>query len=148
MGTGKRQGNNPKRRIAPPGRLSAQALDRLTHGVRYVGSAHHKRNPVAYGFPRPEPRPNKSVCDMGRTIPPSEATALVTHGIQCGLFSEPQPDGFPKFIWSVSGTGEVFEAKTDRHGAGSYHGYPLEDEDAMREYVLSVWKERCPNVGP
>lgn len=147
MGTGKRQGNNPKRRIAPPGRLTADEKKRLERDVRYIGSANHKLHPAAYGFPRPEPRPNKSVCDMERDILLPEAKQLVARGIQYDMFSELQADGFPKFIWSVSENGEVFEAKTDRNGTGEYHGYPLEDEDAMYKYVISVWKERCQNAG-
>jgi hypothetical protein len=64
-------------------------------------------------------------------------------GIALGLFSDPREDGFPKFIWSVSAHGEVFEAKTDTNGSGDYHGYPLEDEDVMSGYVKSVWRQRC-----
>ena len=68
-------------------------------------------------------------------------------GIRRGLFSTIREDGFPKFIWSVSDRGEVFEAKTDSNGTGGYHGYPLEDEDRMRAYVKSVWEERCQDAG-
>lgn len=147
MGIGKRQGNNPKRGIAPQGRLTADGEEAVGMHCALLGSANHKLHPAAYGFPRPEPRPSKSVCDMERKILLPEAKQLVASGIQCELFSEPQADGFPKFIWSVSEKGEIFEAKTDRNGTGEYHGYPLEDEDPMHKYVLSVWKERCPNAG-
>lgn len=143
----KRQGNNPKRRISSPGRLTADERRQLAGAVRYVGSASHKLHPAAYGFPRSEPRPQKSLCDMVRPILLPEAVKLVADGIERGMFSEPQSDGFPKFIWSVSEQGEVFEAKTDRHGTGEYHGYPLEDEDSMRDHVLSVWNERCQHAG-
>ncbi len=84
---------------------------------------------------------------MVRPIDLNEAQQLVNSGIDYGLFSEPQQDGYPKFIWSVSDQGEVFEAKTDTHGTGEYHGYPLEDEDEMYRYVKSIWKERCQNAG-
>lgn len=143
----RRPGNNPKRRIAPPERLTDAQKKALGTTVRYVGSGHHKRNPADYGLPRANPRPTKSLCDLERTIRLDEACRLVARGIACGLFSEPQADGFPKFIWSVSEHGEVFEAKTDTHGTGEYHGYPLEDEDDMHKYVKSIWKERCPNAG-
>lgn len=142
-----RPGNNPKRRIAPLERLTEDRKIALTGAVRYVGSGHHKRNPADYGLPRANPRPTKSLCDLERTILLDEARQLVASGIQYGLFSEPQEDGFPKFIWSVSENGEVFEAKTDIHGTGEYHGYPLEDEDAMHKYVKSIWEERCQNAG-
>ncbi|MET3553867.1 hypothetical protein [Burkholderia sp. 567] len=143
----RRPGNNPKRRIAPPERLTKDQKRTLTDVVRYVGSGHHKRNPADYGLPRANPRPTKSLCDLERTILLDEARRLVASGIEYGLFSEPQEDGFPKFIWSVSERGEVFEAKTDTHGTGEYHGYPLEDEDAMHKYVKSIWEERCQNAG-
>ncbi|MDR8398670.1 hypothetical protein NE850_20255 [Paraburkholderia sp. USG1] len=142
-----RNGNNPKRRIAPPERLTEDEKVALTEAVRYVGSGHHKRNPADYGLQRTNPRPTKSLCDLERTIRLAEAKQLVASGIECGLISEPQANGFPKFIWSVSEHGEVFEAKTDTHGTGEYHGYPLEDEDDMHKYVKSIWKERCQNAG-
>jgi len=123
----RRPGNNPKRRIAALERLTEDQKNALMGAVRYVGSG----NPVDYGLLRANPRPTKSLCDLVRTILLDEARQLVARGIQYGLFSEPQEDGFPKFIWSVSEHGEVFEAKTDTHGTGEYHGYPLEDEDAM-----------------
>lgn len=144
---GNRPGNTPKRRIAPPERLSGRGKEQLKLSVHYVGSGHHKRNPGDYRLSRTSPRPTKSLCDLVRTIPLEEAKRLMASGIQCGLFSEPREDGFPKFIWSVSEQGEVFEAKTDANGTGEYHGYPLEDEDAMHNYVKSVWKERCQDAG-
>lgn len=143
----RRPGNNPKRRIASPERLTDQQKGDLAGAVRYAGSGHHKRNPADYGLERVNPRPTKSLCDLQRVILLDEATQLMASGIQCGLFSEPANDGFPKYIWSVSAQGEVFEAKTDTHGTGAYHGYPLETEDAMHEVVKSVWIERCRNPG-
>ncbi len=121
-----------------------QKLEEL---ARYVGSGHHKRNPANYGLPRTNPRATKSICDLERVILLDEAKLLMVSGIRRGLFSTIREDGFPKFIWSVSDRGEVFEAKTDSNGTGGYHGYPLEDEDRMRAYVKSVWEERCQDAG-
>ncbi len=45
----------------------------------------------------------------------------------------------PKYVWSVDGAGEAYEAKI---GNGGYHGYRLTDEDDMRDYVLQEWKRR------
>ena len=142
-----RPGNNPKRRIAPASNLSEEITQRLERTARYVGSGHHKRDPANYGFLRTNPRPTKSLCDLERVIPIEEAKALVVAGIRWGLISGIREDGFPKYIWSVSGRGEVFEAKTDANGTGEYHGYPLEGEDAMYLYVKSVWEERCKKAG-
>ena len=51
-------------------------------------------------------------------------------------------DDFPKYIWSVDEAGEVYEAKTDPNMLGHYHGYRLEEEDAMRELIKANWKKR------
>ncbi len=142
-----RPGNNPKRRIAPLGFLSEQARTHLMNCVHYVGSGHHKINPADYGLPRTNPRPTKSLCDLSRTILLAEARQLLLDGIQCGLFSKPRSDGYPKFLWGVSKQGEVFEAKTDTNGTGDYHGYPLEDEDVMHGHVKAIWNERCRKTG-
>lgn len=142
-----RPGNNPKRRIASADDVTGEVKQRLEKAARYVGSGHHKRNPADYGLPRTNPRPTKSLCDLERVVLLDEAKSLVASGIRWGLFSEIRKDGFPKFIWSVSERGEVFEAKTDANGTGEYHGYPLENEDAMHVYVKSVWEERCQNSG-
>lgn len=138
-----RPGNNPKRRIAPDGRLSEAENLHLKSAVCYVGSGHHKRSPADYGLPRVNPRPTKSLCDFMRVISLAEARQLLARGIELGMFSEPREGGLPKFIWSVSAQGDVFEAKTDANSSGEYHGYPLEDEDVMSEYVKSVWMKRC-----
>lgn len=138
-----RPGSNPKRRITHSDYASDEVKQFLEKNAKYVGSGHHKRHPADYGFQRTNPRPTKSLCDLERIVLREEAKLLVTNGIRHGLFSEIREDGFPKFIWSVTQRGEVFEAKTDTHGTGEYHGYPLEDEDAMHVYVKSVWEQRC-----
>lgn len=142
-----RPGNNPKRRIVPDCHVEDTTRLQLEKMMRYVGSGHHKRHPADYGLQRTNPRPTKSLCDLARVIPLEEAKSLMLAGIRRGLISEIRNDGFPKYIWSVSEHGEVFEAKTDTHGTGEYHGYPLEEEDAMHKYITSVWEERCKNAG-
>lgn len=142
-----RPGNNPKRRIAATDKVTGSVKRKIVQSVRYMGSGHHKRNPADYGLPRTNPRPTKSLCDQTRVILLGEARALVETGIELGLFSDIREDGFPKFIWSVSDAGEVFEAKTDANGTGDYHGYPLEAEDAMHGYIKSIWKEKCQKPG-
>jgi len=57
-----RQGNDPRRRIAPPERLDAEARKALSAKLTYVGSAHHKTKPGDYSFQPPvNPRPLKSI---------------------------------------------------------------------------------------
>ncbi|MCW8175169.1 hypothetical protein D8B25_07200 [Verminephrobacter aporrectodeae subsp. tuberculatae] len=138
-----RQGRQSKlrdRRAVAPGTVSPSDLRALSQKVRYVGHGNHKRFPADYGLTSTSPRPTKSLCDMARTIRHEEALALLVSGVLKGTISAPRGDGFPKYIWSVSAAREVFEAKSHPNDSGRYHGYPLEYEDAMRAYVLSIWK--------
>lgn len=134
-----REGNNPKRRIAPAGHLAVERRQQLAEEVVYVGSGHHKRFPADYGFnPPTSPRPSKSLCDGLRIILKAEAQALLKAGVENGMVSAHEFSGFPKFIWSVDAKNEVYEAKTDQNNPGIYHGYRLEEEDLMRDLVKRV----------
>jgi len=144
----KRQGNNPKRRIAPVALLTEVERAALARMVEYVGSGHHKRKPADYGLERTNPRPTKSLCDLLRIVSLREANTMIQKGILCGMISDFFFDDYPKFVWCVDKDGEVYEAKTDAVTPGVYHGYRLEEDDDMRDYIKSVWKERCPQTGP
>ena len=144
----KRPGNNPKRRIAPADLLTEAQRAELARVVKYVASGHHKRNPANYGLQRTSPRPTKSLCDLLRIVPLDEAKAMIQKGILCGMISEFVFGAYPKFIWCVGEDGEVYEAKTDPVVPGVYHGYRLEEDDNMRDYIRAVWKQRCPQAGP
>ena len=136
-----RQGNNPKRRIAPPDALELPAREGLAARLVYIGSSHHKRRPADFGFQPPvNPRPWKSVCDGHRIIPKEEACQLFRAEIMKGMFSSLSDDGIPKYVWAVDAEGEVYEAKIGNSG---YHGYRLEEEDDFRAFVLKEWKQRC-----
>lgn len=63
-------------------------------------------------------------------------------GTSRAMLSTYGQDGFPKYIWSVSLDGTVYEAKTHPNTPGQYHGYPLEKEDSMRDEVIDVWDAR------
>lgn len=144
----RRPGNNPKRRVAPPDLLGEEERAKLADRVRYAASGHHKRSPADYGLERTSPRPTKSLCDLVRVVPLDEAKALIRKGILCGMLSDFFFGAFPKFVWSVDGDGEVYEAKTDPVTLGVYHGYRLEEDDDMRDYIKAMWKQRCPQAGP
>ena len=136
-----RQGNNPKRRIAPYDCLDRQMRQALADRLAYTGSSHHTRRPADYGLHPPiNPRPWKSICDGRRIIEKREAAELFRAGIMNGMFSTPLGDGSPKYVWAVDAEDEVYEAKADSFG---YHGYRLEEEDEFRRYVLREWKQRC-----
>lgn len=143
----KRSSSSPKRRIVDLGSVPPEQLQAFAGQARYVGSGHHKRSPADYGFERTNPRPTKSLCDALRVITLREAQELLWNGILMEMISLPPHGELPKFVWSVSQKGEVFEAKTHPNTPGMYHGYPLENEDDMRDYVLTIWKERCTKPG-
>jgi hypothetical protein len=63
------------------------------------------------------------------------------------MFSDFFFGDFPKFVWCVGEDGRVYEAKTDAVAPGTYHGYPLEEEDDMCDLIRRVWKARCRQVG-
>ena len=139
----KRQGNNPKRRIAPRHRIDPEVLTRLADEARYTGSALHKRRGADYGFvPPANPRPNKSLCDGGRSIPLAEAKALFREGVRRGMISTFFEDVLPKYVWTVAPDGRAYEAKLER-GTWNYHGYELgDDEHTMRQLVIEEWRTR------
>ncbi len=128
--------------------LSEAQRAKLAKTVEYVGSGHHKRSPADYGLDRTNPRPTKSLCDLLRVVALNEAKAMLRKGILCGMFSNFRFGAHPKYVWCVDTDGEVYEAKTDAVTPGAYHGYRLEEDDDMREYVKRVWKERCQETGP
>lgn len=72
----KRTGDNPTRRFIEAGSLTQARLDDVEARARYVGSGHHKRKPLDYGFARTNPRPTKSLCDFKRVIKLAEAQSL------------------------------------------------------------------------
>jgi hypothetical protein len=144
----KRPGNNPKRRIAPPDLLTEAQRIEFARVVRYVASGHHKRNPADYGLERTSPRPTKSLSDLLRIVPLDEAKAMIRKGIICGMISNFFLDGYQKFVWCVAEDGEVYEARTDAVTPGIYHGYRLEEDDNMRDYIKAIWKQRWPQAGP
>jgi hypothetical protein len=142
-----RAGNNPRRRIASSDRLSVEQRAELAALATYGPSGHHKRFPADYGLERTSPRPNKSLCDLLRTIPLAEAEQMLKEGILNGMISDFFFGLYPKYVWCLDAFGEVYEAKTDdKVAVGTYHGYCLEGDDAMREIVRIAWKQRWQQV--
>ena len=139
----KRKGNNPKRRIANLGFFTERELGGLASAAQYKGSAHHKTRPADYGFEPPvAPRPSKSICDGKRVIRRNEAQGLLRAGIRLGMVSTRLEGDWPKYVWAVDDSGEVYEAKLG-HDQLRYHGYRLaEDDGAMREWVMEEWSKR------
>ena len=140
MPSRKGQPNNPNLRVAPPGSVSGETLDRLCQ-ARYAGVCYHKsRRSPGYDF-APRPRPRKSFCDDLRPISLLEATRLFRSGIRLGMVSGYLEHGLPKRVWAVDDAGQAYEAMLGDDGA-TYHGYRLNRTAPNREYVIAEWRRR------
>jgi hypothetical protein len=54
--------------------------------------------------------------------------------------SEVPASGWPQHIWSVTARGAVLEAQLENAGLGTYHGYPLPENDPFVEAVRERWR--------
>jgi hypothetical protein len=69
-----------------------------------------------------------------------QAIRLLKEGIRKGLVSEQIRSGFPQNVWAVTEDGIALEAQLENAGSGTYHGYPLPEDDPFREKVIEKWK--------
>jgi hypothetical protein len=135
----KRRTFNPKRQIAS-GLLQAE-LERLAAAVHYGGNPEHKRNPGNFGLTPPaSPRRHKTLCDEAGIFDRDQVLKLLQQGIRLGLISEPRGADFPQNVWAVSLEGVPLEAQLENAANGTYHGYPMPEEDPFREIIISRWR--------
>lgn len=138
----RRNGYNPKRRICPVGTYSPKQLCDLANRASYTGNPEHKQRPNDYGLAPPSsPRPGKTLCDAAGDFPRAQAEELLRNGFVRGLVSCQARNGWPQNVWSVQ-DGAAFEAQLENETAGTYHGYPMPDNDDFRKDVLENWKAR------
>jgi hypothetical protein len=139
----RRNGYNPKRRIAPPDFLPEEERGNLSRRVTYGGNPEHKRSPGDYNLTPPaQPRPGKTLCDGNRQILKDEALDLLRNGLQKGMFCPFEHGSWPQNIWSISDTGEIFEAQIENPTLGTYHGYPVPADDDFRRTIRYEWERR------
>lgn len=139
----RRSGYNPKRRIAPADAFTAEERKALSMSATYGGNPKHKRSPGDYGLTPPAaPRPGKTLCDGARNILKAEAADLLRSGLLKGMCSKTNPSQWPQNVWSVSADGEVFEAQLENATRGTYHGYPMPEDDEFRNVVTREWARR------
>jgi len=135
----KRRTFNPKRHIASA--IVQTELVRLAETVRYGGNPEHKRNPGNFGLtPLASPRRHKTLCDEAGIVDRVQALRLLQEGIRHGLVSEPRGATYPQNVWAVSPEGVPLEAQLENAANGTYHGYPMPEEDPFREIVKAAWK--------
>lgn len=136
--------HNPKRRIA--GLKTASEIEALAKRVRYVGSGHHKRFASDFNLAPPlQPRRDAELCDLieeFRKLKKQDAQALLESGVRLGMVSEQTRGHFPQNIWSVTTSGRPVEAELDNQELGTYHGYPMGENDPFAAAVLKCWNER------
>lgn len=139
----RRRGYNPKRRLAGNEALAGWDLDELASRCSYGGNPEHKRDPADYGLTPPtNPRPGKTLCDAAGAIPLGEAEYLLKGGFRKGMVSELRCGDWPRNVWSVSESGEVYEAQLENQEQGVYHGYPMPRDDEFRTIIASAWTLR------
>jgi hypothetical protein len=143
----KRRGNlfNPKRKVVPLDQWKAEEGRRMAEAARYGGNPEHKRRPGDYGLTPPSaPRLSKTLCDAGRDFLRAEAGALLRQGFERGMISAERRNDWPQNVWAVSEDGEAFEAQLENQMTGTYHGYPMPDQDPLRSVILEEWRNREP----
>lgn len=113
-------------------------IEALAQRLRYNGNPEHKRHPGDFGLDPPSaPRPGKTLCDQVRIYTRSEALALLRAGLEKGMFSVQEREGWPQNIWAVTPQGDALEAQLEQDGV--YHGYPMAQDDPFRDVVLKRW---------
>jgi len=136
----KRRTFNPKRQIASA--IDQTDLERLAETVRYRGNPEHKRNPGNFGLTPPaSPRRHKTLCDEADIFDRDQALRLLQEGIRQGLVSEPRGTAYPQNVWAVSMEGVPLEAQLENAANGTYHGYPMPEEDPFRDIVIARWRD-------
>jgi hypothetical protein len=134
----KRRSSNPRHRFAKS--LVTAKLESLAIAVQYGGNGEHKRNPGDFGLPPPlGPRPGKTLCDGANILQRKLALKLLKEGIRRGLVSEQERNGYPQNIWAVTDEGISLEAPLENRETGTYHGYPMREDDAFSEKVIEKW---------
>lgn len=124
--------------------LSLNERANLRANAGYEGSPHHKRNPGDFGLTPPSaPRPDKTLCDEAQVFQVGVATALFAAAIDAGIASEGTgAPGFPKQLWAVDPSGQVFDAMYGGSRVGRYHGYPIRRADPLFDEVVDAWNRR------
>ena len=131
---------NPKRRIKVPAEGDAERLAGLAKVVGYGGNPEHKKNPGDFGLTPPSsPRLGKSLCDDAGVFTRHAALRLLKRGLKQGLVSDRLDGVWPKNIWSVTEKGRPMEAQLENPILGTYHGYPMPENDPLASDVLRRW---------
>lgn len=138
----RRNGYNPKRRMAsPPAEDERRRLNELAQRVVYGGNPEHKRDPGDFSLnPPSSPRPAKTLCDDAGIFRRADALRLLKEGLSRGLVSLQTDNGWPQNVWALTDDGQPLEAQLENKAMGSYHGYPMPQNDPFRDEVIRRWR--------
>lgn len=131
---------NPKRRI----RDTYDGLDteEMAGRVRYTGNPAHKKDPSDFGLGQATSRRrDATLCDEIGIFRKEEAQRLLSDGARRGMISRQTRNGFPQNVWAVTEEGQPVEAQLEDQVQGTYHGYPMPENDAFREKILERWRQ-------
>ena len=134
---------NPKRKLraVPAAAQTVEQLKALSAAASYGGNPEHKRNPGDFGLSPPAmPRQGKSLCDAAGIFSRTEALKLVRMGIERGMVSVQERNGWPQNVWAVAENGVPVEGMLENPETGTYHGYPMLPIDPLIKDVLARWK--------
>ena len=134
---------NPKRKMINLEQCDFKHLSDLASQAKYGGNPEHKMNPGDFNLTPPSsPRAGKSLCDSVKVFTRREALALLRNGIRMGLVSDRIVGQWPKNVWSVMDDGTPLEAQIESPEQGSYHGYPMQEDDPFCQKVIAQWRIR------
>ncbi|MGZ8245908.1 hypothetical protein [Methylomagnum sp.] len=130
----------PKMLATPLDEQTLNRLQQLAEKVRYGGNPEHKRNPGDFNLnPPSNPRQAKTLCDEVGIFKRTEALALLREGLRRGLVSIQERNGWPQNIWAVV-NGRSLQAMLENAEQGTYHGYPLQEDEPLADEVLKRWE--------
>jgi len=111
--------------------------------VSYQGNPVHKRNPGTFsGTEFTGLRQGKTLCDAAEIFDQDVALKLLQEGIRRGLISVQERNGWPQNAWAIGEKGLPLEAMLTNEQTGEYHGYPLQENDPLREDIFHRWEGR------
>lgn len=130
----------PQMLSTPLDEQTVNRLEQLTKKVRYGGNPEHKRNPGDFNLSPPSnPRQAKTLCDEVGIFKRADALALLKEGLRRGLVSVQERNGWPQNIWAVV-NGRSLQAMLENAEQGTYHGYPLQEDEPLANEILKHWE--------
>jgi hypothetical protein len=139
----RRLGYNPKRRVADAASPDENVLNDLACRASYGGNPKNKLYPADYALSPPaRPRPGKTLRDGAEPFPKTHAVALLREGLRRGMVSPSSSGEWPQNVWAVSAGKVCYAAQLENRDQGSYHGYPMPQDDDFAETVKREWDRR------